>query len=90
MSDQVQAPKKDKLEWVGRTKDSTVLLTRAAIAIVFIVNGVAVALLAFGLITPPKPVSAIFGSIAAAFAAYALGTFVLNGVKYQATSKRKK
>jgi len=66
------------------------LIGMTGLALVFIINGVAVGLYCFGLVHPSQGVAAIFGALSFSFAAYALGAMVFNGVKWQLSSNKKR
>ena len=83
--------KSDKVNaWFSSRWSEGKLLSKTAIALVFIVNSMALGLFALGLVKPSDQTAAVFGAISIAFAAVVLGTFVHQGVKFQTNAKRKR
>lgn len=76
--------------WFTARYEEAKLLSKTAVALLFIVNSVALGMYAFGLVQPSKSMAIGFGAISFAFAAVVLGTFVHYGVKFQSTTKRKR
>lgn len=76
--------------WFLNRCDEAKLLSKTIVALVLIVNSMALGLLALDLIKPNQDTANVFGVISIAFAAVILGTFVHQGVKYQTTNKRKR
>lgn len=74
----------------SKTAEYSKLLGMTGLALVFIINGVAVGLYCFGLVHPPKVAAAMFGAVSFSFAAYALGAMVFSGVKWQISSNKKR
>lgn len=77
-------------DWFGNRYSEAVLVSKTAIALVLIVDSMALGLAALGFVKPNPTTYAILGSISIAFAAVVLGTFVHQGVKFQSTNKRKR
>ena len=77
-------------DWVSDRWDEGKLLSKTIIALVFIVNSMALGLFALDLVDPSAQVAAVMGAISIVFAAVVLGTFVHQGVKSQSTVKRKR
>lgn len=77
-------------EWFSNRYDESKLLSKTIIALVFIVNSMALGLFALDLVNPSRQAAAIMGAISIVFAAVILGTFVHQGVKFQSTNKRKR
>lgn len=77
-------------QWFTAFLDYARHMCKTAFALLYIVNGVAVGLYAFGFVHPSHFLAAVFGAISIAFAAVSLGTLVNYGVKYQASIKRKR
>lgn len=77
-------------QWFEGLLDYAKHMCQTAFALLYIVNGVAIGLFAFGFVHPPRFLAAVFGAISIAFATVSLGTLVNYGVKYQATIKRKR
>lgn len=75
--------------WCGNRYSEVKLLSKTAIALLFIINSIALGLFALDLVNPSRGVAAVFGAISIAFAAVVLGTFVHHGVKFQAKSKKR-
>ena len=76
--------------WFSSRYDEGKLLSKTIIALVFIVNSMALGLYALDLVNPSEQASAVMGAIAITFAAVVLGLFVHQGVKFQSTNKRKR
>ena len=76
--------------WFINRCDEAKLLSKTIVALVLIVNSMALGLLALDLIKPNQDTANVFGVISIAFAAVILGTFVHRGVKQQSTNKRKR
>lgn len=76
--------------WFSHRYEEAKLFSKTAVALLFIVNSVALGLYAFGAISPAKSIIMWGGAVSLAFAAIVLGTFVHHGVKFQSTTKRKK
>lgn len=76
--------------WFSNRCDEAKLLSKTIVALVFIVNSMALGLFALGLVKPSEAMAAVFGAISITFAAVVLGTFVHQGVKFQSTNKRKR
>ena len=76
--------------WFTSRWDELKLGSKTAIALVFIVNSMALGLYALDLVNPSSQTLAVLGAISIAFAAIILGTFVHQGVKFQSTNKRKR
>lgn len=69
---------------------TTVHALKTLYALIYIINGVAVGLYAFGFVHPPYGVAAVFGAISIAFSAVTLAILVNAGVKYESSTKRRK
>ena len=76
--------------WCSHRLDEGKLIAKTAIALIFIVNSMALGLLALDLVKPSQDQASVFGTISITFAAVILGTFVHQGVKFQTTNKRKR
>ena len=76
--------------WFSDRYDEGKLLSKTIIALVFIVNSMALGLFAFELVSPSEQTAAVMGAISIVFAAVVLGKFVHQGVKFQSTNKRKR
>ena len=76
--------------WFSSRYDEGKLLSKTIIALVFIVNSMALGLFALDLVNPSEQTAAVMGAIAITFAAVVLGLFVHQGVKFQSTNKRKR
>ena len=76
--------------WFTSRWDELKLGSKTAIALVFIVNSMALGLFAFDLVNPSEQTAAVMGAISIVFAAVVLGKFVHQGVKFQSTNKRKR
>ena len=76
--------------WFSTRWDEVKLGSKTLIALVFIINSMALGLYALDLVNPSTQTLAVLGAISIAFAAIILGTFVHQGVKFQSTSKKRK
>lgn len=65
-------------------------ISATAIVLIFIVNSLALSLLAFNMINPPETVLAIMGVISLLFSSIVLGMFVHIGVDNKINHKRRK
>jgi len=76
--------------WAKIAWDWSVGMSKTAIALIFIVNGVAISLFALDLVHPSREAAGVMGAITAAFVAVVLFILVNGGVKNLSTTKRKK
>lgn len=61
-----------------------------AVALLFIINSVAIGLYAFGFVHPSPKLAAVFGAVSMAFATVVLGALVHSGVQHQTTNKKRR
>lgn len=83
-------PDKNKSTWAKDVSNYVSHLGKTSFALLYIVNGIAIGLTAFGYVHPPYALASIFGAISIAFAVVSLSVLVNSGVKYQAASNKKR
>lgn len=79
----------DRFQWAKDAWAAGPYVIKAAAALVFIVNSVALGLYGFGLVRPSESVASAMGAVSLSFAAVVLWLFIYNGVRYQPNKKKR-